>query len=328
VHLHLILSGAANPDREDEASAVILVFGSINVDLVVPVRHLPRAGETVLGPAYSVVAGGKGANQALAARRAGSQVRMAGATGTDGFADTALALLRSGGVDLSRVRATQSPTGAAFIAVDAQGGNLIIVASGANCGARQADLPDDWLNRDTLVVLQMEVPVRENWALVERARRAGARLLLNCAPSGDVPESALASLDWLVVNESEAVDIARSRKLDGSDPVVAARALASAGQVTVIVTLGDQGARAFLPGGGGWRVGTLPITPVDTTGAGDAFVGAFAAAIDRGQDLPSALRYGSVAGGLACTLAGAQPSLPMQAAIEGRLAELPPAAKS
>jgi ribokinase len=143
-----------------------------------------------------------------------------------------------------------------------------------------------------------------------------------------VPESALASLDWLVVNESEAVDIARSRKLDGSDPVVAARALASAGQVTVIVTLGDQGARAFLPGGGGWRVGTLPITPVDTTGAGDAFVGAFAAAIDRGQDLPSALRYGSVAGGLACTLAGAQPSLPMQAAIEGRLAELPPAAKS
>jgi ribokinase len=130
-------------------------------------------------------------------------------------------------------------------------------------------------------------------------------------------------LDWLVVNESEAVLVARSQGAEVSDASVAAQSIARTRQVTVIVTLGVRGARAFLPDGQAWSIGTLPVKPVDTTAAGDAFVGAFAAAMERGQDLPSALRYGSVAGALACTAAGAQPSLPLQSAIEASLGDLP-----
>lgn len=306
---------------------MIVVFGSINVDLVVPVQNLPRAGETVLGPGYSVVPGGKGANQALAARRAGAEVRMAGAVGGDGFAGDALASLKEATVDLAHLRRSPLPTGAAFIAVDADGGNLIIVASGANREARQADVPEEWLARDTVVVLQMEVPPAENWTLVERARRAGARTLLNCAPAGAVPAEVLASLDWLVVNESEAVLVAQSQGVEFADPAAAAQSIAKARHVTVIVTLGERGARAFLPDGQAWSIGTLPVKPVDTTAAGDAFVGAFAAAMERRQDLPSALRYGSVAGALACMVAGAQTSLPLQSAIDAALGDLPAAVR-
>ena len=307
---------------------MIVVFGSVNVDLVVPVQRLPRAGETVLGPGYRVVPGGKGANQALAARRAGAEVRMAGAVGSDGFAGKALASLKAAAVDLSEVRKSPLPTGAAFIAVDADGGNLIIVASGANQDAREGTLPAEWLGHDTVVVLQMEVPLWENWTLVSRAKRAGARILLNCAPAGAVPAEALADLDWLVVNESEAVIVARSQGAEIADATAAAQWLAKSRRVTVIVTLGEQGARAFLPDGRAWSIGTLPVKPVDTTAAGDAFVGAFAAAVERGQDLPSALRYGSAAGALACTVAGAQPSLPLQSAIEATLDDLPSAVRS
>ena len=306
---------------------MIVVFGSINVDLVVPVTKLPQPGETVLGPAYRVVPGGKGANQALAARRAGADVHMVGAVGGDGFAEIALAPLRESAVDLKQLRASQSPTGAAFIAVDENGANLIIVASGANQDARQSDLVDSWLGPGTAIVLQMEVPFAENWALVKRARKSGARTLLNCAPAAPVPADVLAELDWLVVNETEAMHVARTQGHAASDAASAARAIAKGGNVTVIVTLGEQGARAFPPAGPGWSIGTLPVKPVDTTAAGDAFVGAFAAAVDHGQDLAAALRYGSVAGALACEVAGAQPSLPLQTAIERRLRELPAAVR-
>jgi ribokinase len=306
---------------------VIVAFGSINVDLVVPVKELPQPGETVLGPGYRVVPGGKGANQALAARRAGAEVHMVGAVGSDGFAEVALASLREAAVDLKQLRKSQSPTGAAFIAVDGKGANLIIVASGANQDARQSDVADGWLGPGTVVVLQMEVPFAENWELVKRARRSGARTLLNCAPAAPVPADALAELDWLVVNETEALHVALAQGYAGDDAASAAQAIAKGGNITVIVTLGELGARAFAPAGPSWSIGTLPVKPVDTTAAGDAFVGAFAAAMDRGQDLAAALRYGSVAGALACEVPGAQPSLPLQAAIERRLQELQPAAR-
>ncbi|MFM9844654.1 MAG: ribokinase [Dongiaceae bacterium] len=306
---------------------MIVVFGSINVDLVVPVKELPRPGETVLGPGYRVVPGGKGANQALAARRAGAEVHMAGAVGGDGFAEVALASLREAAVDLKQLRKSQAPTGAAFIAVDGKGANLIIVASGANQDARQSDVADSWLGPGTMIVLQMEVPFAENWKLVKRARQSGARTLLNCAPAAPVPADVLAELDWLVVNETEAIHVARAQGHAAVDAASAAQAIARSGNATVIVTLGDQGARAFPPGGPGWAIGTLPVNPIDTTGAGDAFVGAFAAAVDRGQDMAAALRYGSVAGALACEVAGAQPSLPPQVTIERRLQDLPAAVR-
>jgi ribokinase len=303
---------------------MIVVFGSINIDLVVPVERLPRPGETVLGPHYTLVPGGKGANQALAAARAGGRVRMIGRVGRDGFADLALAELKAAGIDLSTVERDALPTGCALIPVDRAGGNLIIVASGANSAAAECQVADALLGADTLVMLQMEVPLAENWRLVERAKHAGARVMLNCAPAAPVPRATLAALDWLVVNETEAELLARDLSLPAADPRSAGAAIAKAVGTTVIVTLGGEGAIAF-SGADAWSIGPLPITPVDTTAAGDAFVGAFAAAIDAGADLPTALHRASTAGGLACTMAGAQPSLPTKAAIESRLRDLPPA---
>lgn len=306
---------------------MIVVFGSINIDLVVPVDRLPRPGETVLGPHYTLVPGGKGANQALAAARAGSQVRMIGRVGRDGFAALAVAQLKAAGIDLSAVEQDALPTGCALIPVDRDGANLIIVASGANSAAAERQVADALLGPDTLVMLQMEVPLAENWRLVERAKRRGARVVLNCAPAAAVPRAAMAVLDWLVVNESEAELLARGLPLTAVDARSAGRAIAKTVGTTVIVTLGGEGAVAFA-GTDGWTVGALPIKPVDTTAAGDAFVGAFAAAIDGGADLPTALHRASTAGGLACTVAGAQPSLPTKAAIESHLRDLAPARRS
>ena len=305
---------------------MIVVFGSINVDLVVRVKSLPRPGETVLGPSYKLVAGGKGANQALAAARAGALTRMVGAVGRDGFAEVALADMAAAGVDLSGVQRCAAPTGCAVICVDEAGQNQIAVASGANWKARERQLADGLLGPRSLVVMQMEVPPAQNWALVARARAQGARLLLNLAPAGALPGLILPALDWLVVNEIEVDTIAAKLRLDRENPRAAGAALAEATGITVVVTLGAEGAVAFA-GKQGWEIGALAIKPVDTTGAGDAFVGAFAAALDEGADLPTALRWGSVAGALACLVPGAQPSLPLRSAIERQLGKLPPARK-
>ena len=187
---------------------VIVVFGSLNVDLTVPVTHLPEPGETVLGPGYQMVPGGKGANQALAAARAGGKVAMVGKVGRDGFADVALSELRAGGVDITRVERDEHPTGCALICVDSSGQNQIVLATGANATALERQVPDEWLTPQTVVLMQMEVWPAQNWALVARASARGARILLNAAPAGPIPGIALAALDWLIVNETEAVAVA------------------------------------------------------------------------------------------------------------------------
>src|SRR5215204_2049977 len=162
---------------------MILVFGSINVDVLVPVPHLPRPGETVLGGDYALAPGGKGANQAVAARRAGAAVALAGVIGEDAFAGFALEILRREGVDLRLVRPVARPTGCAAIMIGAGGENLIAVAPGANREALAATVPEAMLGPTTTVVCQMEVPAAETWALLRRARAAGARRVLNLAPA-------------------------------------------------------------------------------------------------------------------------------------------------
>lgn len=303
---------------------MIVVFGSLNVDLTVPVTHLPEPGETVMGPGYQIVPGGKGANQALAAARAGAKVAMAGRVGRDGFAEVALSELRAGGVDISRVEVDEQPTGCALICVDSKGQNQIVLATGANAGALERQVPDEWLTPDTLVIMQMEVWPAQNWALVARASARGARVLLNAAPAGPIPGIALAALDWLIVNETEAVAVAAGLGLGRLEARAAAAAIAGAADITCIVTLGGEGALAFEKGAT-WQIGAMAISPVDTTAAGDAFVGAFAAATAAGAALPDGLQTASVAGGLACLTRGAQPSLPLRAAITARRAELAPA---
>lgn len=305
---------------------MITVFGSINVDLVVSVAHLPRPGETVLGPTYHAVAGGKGANQAVAAARAGCTVRMIGCVGQDGFADLALSGMASAGIELSGVVRSDRPTGCAMIAVEQSGQNQIIVASGANLAVQARQVSDRELSRQDILVLQMEVPLAENWTLIERAKRRGARVLLNCAPAGAVPPCFLNMLDWLIVNETEAQQISTSLGHQIDDPELAGRRIAEIARTSVIVTLGQEGAVAFIDDET-WSASALPITVVDTTAAGDGFVGAFAAAVDQGEAIPAALQRASIAGGLACTVMGAQPSLPTKAAIDLQLANLKPAVR-
>jgi ribokinase len=302
---------------------VILVFGSINVDLVVPVPRLPVAGETVLGESYHVVPGGKGANQALAARRAGAAVRMVGAVGQDAFASIALHDLIEAGIDTEDVVGVDAPTGAAFIGVDPQGQNQITVASGANLHARAGQVRDAWLQSPGLLLLQMEVPEAENWAVLARARQAGLSTVLNVAPAKPLPMSVLPMIDWLIVNEIEVLATATAAGHQTLDLQEAGAFLASAGPAT-LVTLGGKGAVAFLKGET-WQIGALPIRPLDTTAAGDAFVGAFAAALDSGLPPSEAMTWASVAGGLACTVVGAQPSLPSRASIVARLGDIAPA---
>ena len=295
---------------------MILVFGSINVDLLVPVPVLPQPGETVLGGDYALLPGGKGANQALAARRAGAAVTMAGAVGTDSFAGLALRSLRQDGVDLGLVRRVGRPTGCAAIMVgaqdDHQGENLIAVASGANRAAAAANVPDSVLGRETILVCQMEVPAAENWALIRRARARGARAVLNLAPAAPIDPALFAEIDILVANQREAATL-------GVDPAALARRL----RLALVVTSGGAGSTAFLADGGQIDVPALAIEPVDTTGAGDTFVGVLAAGLDRRLALAAALRQASAAAGLACLAHGAQAAMPDRAAIEAAAARLP-----
>ena len=302
---------------------MIVVFGSINVDLVVPVDSLPRVGETVLAPSYLSVAGGKGANQAVAAARAGATTHMVGCVGRDGFADLALATMAEAAIDLTAVATVEEPTGCAMIGVDHAGANQIIVASGANRLVTSSQLGDQVLGPGTTLVLQLEVDRDATWAVVERARESGARVVLNTAPAAPVPPTVAAACDVLVMNQIEAPMVAEAAGLDATDPVACARAMAEAWGAATVVTLGAEGARAFAPGTA-WKIGALAVEPVDTTAAGDAFVGVLAATLDDGGDLAAALHRASVAGALACRTAGAQPSLPDKAAIDGAIDGLAP----
>ncbi|HET8727207.1 MAG TPA: ribokinase [Alphaproteobacteria bacterium] len=302
---------------------MILVFGSLNMDLVMTVPTLPRPGETVLTESYVTKPGGKGNNQAVAAARAGARVVMAGAVGADEFGRRLVDNLRENGVDPARVATADKPTGVAYICVDAKAENFIAVASGANLAASADLAPDDALRPGATVLLQMEVPPAQNWAVVQRARDAGARTILNVAPAAPVPRDALEALDVLVVNELEAATVAAELELDTEGPATSARLLAREVGLTCVVTLGSQGAIAA-DGDRLWQVDPMRVEPVDTTGAGDAFTGVLAAALDAGLDLPQALRRASVGAALACLALGAQESLPTADAIDAALDRVPP----
>lgn len=298
---------------------MILVFGSLNIDLSFSPPHLPARGETVLSPSYRTGPGGKGLNQAVAAARAGAATAMFGRLGDDGFGARLRRTLAAEGIDASGVLAGRLPTACATIAVDAEGHNQIIVGSGANGEATADQVPDRILTPAATLLLQLEVPVAESLALARRARAAGARVVLNAAPAALLPADALEAVDILVLNEVEATMLGG----DG-DPARAARRLAQDAAATVVLTLGAAGAAAFA-GPRSWHVGALPIRAVDSVGAGDCFVGVLAARLDAGDELPAALRWAAVAGGLACLAPGAVDALPVRSAIAGRLHELAPA---
>jgi ribokinase len=297
---------------------MIVVFGSINVDLVTRVERTPGPGETVRGSDYALIPGGKGANQALAARRAGARVRLYGAIGYDAFADTALLELKPAGVDLTAVARLPHTTGLALIAVDAKGENAIVLAPGANAHASAATIPADAFGPKDTLLLQMEVPFAESLAAAKLARAAGTRTILSIAPYTALAAEEIAAFDIVVVNEHEAADLAHHLGASAKGADATATALARRLGRTVITTLGAEGAVA-VHDGALIRVAALPVTPVDTTGAGDTFCGVLAACLDEGADMRSAMTKAAVAGSLATTKAGAQPSFPTRSEIEAAL---------
>jgi ribokinase len=285
----------------------VLVFGSANADLVFAVPQLPAPGVTVLGEGVRSFPGGKGANQAVAAARDGAAVAFGGCVGRDGFAEVATAALRDAAVDLARLAVVDGPTGCASICVDPAGRNQIAVAPGANMAARATQVEDAALHPGVVVLLQMEVPSGEVAALIVRAKARGARVVLNLAPPGAIALEALRALDLLVVNEHEAAVLAS--RLGCAETAVGLRGALG---VDVAVTLGEAGVQAATAGGV-IAVPAFPVTPVDTTGAGDCWCGVLCAALDRGLGLEAAMVRASAAAAIACTRHGAASAMPMAA---------------
>jgi ribokinase len=290
----------------------ILVLGSANLDLVVRVDRAPRPGETVFAEAFTTVPGGKGLNQAVACARAGGGVRFAGAVGRDGFGDRLVAQLDAENIDVAGVRRTQVPTGTAHITVDATGQNRIVVASGANAEVDSSGLPAAadglrWL------VTQLELPAATVADALAWCRSRGVRAVLTPAPVSAVAPGMLELVDLLVLNELEATELAAT-----DDPVVAADRLSRrAGDV--VITLGAGGSLWAQAGLLRHREPALAVTPVDTTGAGDAYLGALVARLADGARMPQAMRWASAAAAIAVTRPGATSSLPARDDVEALL---------
>jgi len=306
---------------------MVLVFGSINIDLVTRVEKFPGPGETVFGLSFAIYPGGKGANQALASARAGAPTWLVGAVGRDAFAANALALVSEAAVDLAYVARVDEPTGCATILVSATGENLIVSVSGANARADPGTIPDALLTRRSTVSLQHELPVEANQALAARARRNGSRVVLNASPWRPLSLDTLCSVDYLVVNELEAAALAAAFDWPRSPSELALAAAGTVHGLTVVVTLGKEGALAARDSTL-LRIQAPTVCAIDTTGAGDAFGGTLIAALDDDAPLDEALRRAVAAGSLACTGVGAQPSFPERSAIDTVLERIGPLTSS
>lgn len=299
---------------------MIVVAGSLNLDVVATVARLPEAGETVAASAYAEHPGGKGANQALAARRAGGRVAMVGRVGRDEAGARLRDGLAAAGVDVSEVRAVDAPSGRALIEVDAAGANRIVVVPGANALLPPNALADLPVGEDTVLLLQREVPDETVLACAQTVARAGGQVVFNVAPVGPVDAELLACVSVLVVNESEAAHLHGGVDAAGvrSDPEAVATALAQRVKGDVVLTLGADGA-TFAGVSGRGRCTGHHVEVRDTTAAGDTFVGALAVRRAQGAALAEAVRFANAAGASACTRAGAQPSIPDVARIRAIL---------
>ena len=295
----------------------VAVVGSANADLVLDIDHRPAPGETILGSDVVVTPGGKGANQAVAAGRLGGDVTFVGCLGDDGNGGILRASLTDAGVDLSGLRTVDAPTGIAVIMVTPDGENSIIVAPGANrhLTPRMLDEHEQWRAAD-VVVLQLEIPVE---SVTKVATEAPGRVVLNTAPAAELPAEVLAVADPLVANESEAHFLLGDQHGNG---VELAERLLGLGSRSVVLTLGSAGSVVVERGADGeLRTEVVPahrVTAVDTTGAGDSFVGAMAMRLSEGEGLPAAVRLATSVAAIAVGRRGAQESFPTLAEVEAR----------
>jgi ribokinase len=299
----------------------VLVVGSSNTDMVIRVPHIPRPGETILGGAFSMAAGGKGANQAVAAARAGGQVTFVARVGDDLFGRQALEGFGRDGIDARSVLATPgAASGIALITVDERGENSISVASGANALLSVADVEaaGGAFAAADIVLLQLESPLETVEAAIRAAQGRGIPVVLNPAPARALDDGSLRGVSVLTPNEHEAAMLAGIEVESEHDMREAAARIRARGPRTVVITLGERGVYASSEGSEG-LVPAFKVESVDTTAAGDVFNGALAVALSEERSLPDALRFAQAAAAISVTRPGAQPSAPTRAEIESFL---------
>ena len=301
----------------------VLVFGSLNLDLVTYADKLPAIGETIVGEKLLKFPGGKGLNQAIAARRAGSEVLMVGSIGNDADGDYLFNILKSENIDPKFITKTSEQTGIAVIEVSKSAENRIIIIAGANSKTRFSNEVLTSSPSVTVSLAQLETPIAEVAKFIHESKAAGKITILNPAPIQKLDQQLLQDTDYLIANETEASFLIGSavEHLSKDEAVTIARQLQKNGSKKVIITLGEQGSiyldqekELFTP--------AYKVKAVDTTAAGDAFCGAFATAISENKPVEYALKFASAAGGLAATKAGAVPSLPTQQEILSMITSL------
>jgi ribokinase len=295
----------------------ILVVGSSNTDMIIRLERIPRPGETVLGGEFLTAAGGKGANQAVAAARAGATVTFVARVGRDDLGDRALAGLRRDRIGVNRVvRDPAAPSGVALIFVGRDGANSIAVAAGANGQLTAGDVEraESVFASASVLLLQLEIPLAAVEAAVALAARTGVSVILNPAPAQRLPRKLLRQVDILTPNETEAEGLTGIRVHDDASASRAVKALRQQGVGVVILTLGARGA-CVASGDTTMIVRGFRVKAVDTVAAGDVFNGALAVALAEGQPLPDAVRFAHAAAAISVTRPGAQPSAPTRAEI-------------
>jgi ribokinase len=303
-------------------AGTVVVVGSSNTDMTIRVPRIPRPGETVVGGDFRITGGGKGANQAVAAARAGGRVRFVTALGSDAFGDRAREAFVADGIDVDLVRRVpDTASGVALIFVDAAGENSIAVASGANAALAPADVAPlaATLGPADVVLVQLEIPLETVAATVEIARARGARVILNPAPGRMLPDSVLRGVSIVTPNQWEATQLTGILDTHTKDGLARAAAiLHQSGVRDVAITRGPDGVHVSSDGAAS-RVRAFRVDPVDTTAAGDVFNGALAVALIEGRPLLDAVRFASAAAAVSVTRAGAQASAPRRAEIEAML---------
>lgn len=294
----------------------VLVFGSLNLDLVTYADKLPAIGETIVGEKLLKFPGGKGLNQAIAARRAGSEVLMVGSIGNDADGDYLFNILKSENIDPKFITKTSEQTGIAVIEVSKSAENRIIIIAGANSKTRFSNEVLTSSPSVTVSLAQLETPIAEVAKFVHESKAARKITILNPAPIQKLDQQLLQDTDYLIANETEASFLIGSavEHLSKDEAVTIARQLQKNGSKKVIITLGEQGS-VYLDQEKELFTPAYKVKAVDTTAAGDAFCGAFATAISENKPVEYALKFASAAGGLAATKAGAVPSLPTQQEI-------------
>jgi ribokinase len=300
----------------------VLVFGAINVDFVFPVAQLPGSGDTVWSDGGWIRAGGKGANQAIAAVRDGARVSLVGAVGRDRFADAILAELEREGIKLANIARCLAPTGRSAISFELGGHTSIVTDRGANALAKSAQVSDDMLQRARTLLVQMDTAPAEVATLILRARRAGLQVILNLSPSRLIDADAVRAVDLLIGNAEEIAWL--GSRLGTANNAASIRA---ALDVNVVRMMGVQGVEAMYDNG--WlHMPAMPVEMRDTTVAGDCFVGVIAAALDRRVAFPNALRRAAVAAALSATKVGAKASMPGHVDTDAAFARAPRPTKS